>query len=116
MRAYRVDIQAGGAGQIEASEVHILQGGAGRVRADRVSVQQGGIGIARAGEVSIENQSGAFLVLSRNARVTRDSNVFLLLARDVQGNVRPLVDWRAVLALGVGLSLPRFLTGRSRRG
>jgi hypothetical protein len=40
----------------------------------------------------------------------------VVVARRVQGNVRPLLDWRGALALGIVLAVGLGLLGRRKRG
>ena len=105
VRADHVEIVQGGAQAIHAQTVTIQQGGAGLVRATEVTVSQGGIGVARAERVSLRETSSAFALVSREASVGAGSNILLLVARDVRGDIRPLVDWRAAAAFGAALAL-----------
>ena len=103
VRAEHVEISQGGAGTIEATTVSLQQGGAGRVSAHELSVAQGGVGMARVDNLRLESDSGAFAIIADEAHVASDANVFVLIARNVTGDVRPLLDWRAVAAFGAAL-------------
>jgi hypothetical protein len=59
-------------------------------------VEQGAVGTMAAAHVTIE----------------RTTAVGILIAKDVTGSVRPLLDWRGALALGASLGL---LVGILRR-
>jgi hypothetical protein len=105
VRADQVEIVQGGANRVDARTVTISQGGAGIVRATEVSVSQGGIGLASAERVSLEEGSSVVAVAAGTANLGEGSNVMLLIARRASGDVRPLLDWRAMLALGAGFGL-----------
>ncbi len=100
IRAEHVEISQGGAGSIDATTVSISQGGAGNVRATNITVSQGGIGVGRAERVELRGGSNAFAMVADEARFEGGSNVLLLISRKVDGEVRPLLDWRAAAALG----------------
>jgi len=103
VRAEHVEISQGGAGTIEAATVSLQQGGAGRVNAHELTVAQGGVGLARVDNLRLESDAGAFAIVSDEAHLASDANVFVLIARNVTGDVRPILDWRAVAALGAAL-------------
>jgi hypothetical protein len=90
---------------IEADSVAINQGGAGRVRAREITVNQGGIGMARATHVDLAQGSGAFAIVADEATVEAGANVVLLVAGRTSGEVRPLLDAPAALALGAGFAI-----------
>jgi len=100
-----VELNGRGANVIEADSVTINQGGAGQVRAREITVNQGGIGMARAAHVDLAAGSGAFAVVADEATVESGANVVLLVAGRTSGEVRPLLDAPAALALGVGFAV-----------
>jgi hypothetical protein len=114
IRADHVEINQGGANTVEAQTVSITQGGAGQVRADEVSVSQGGIGLARAGRLTLGQGGSAFAVVADDATLESGSNIFIVLARTASGDVRPVLDLRSALALGVGFGLIVSLLRRLR--
>lgn len=115
IRADKVTISQGGAGNIKATTVSISQGGAGRVTADQLTVNQGGVGLARTKRLTIEEGGTAFAVMADTATVGEGSSIFMLVARNTTGDVRPALDWRAAAALGAGLGLVLSLLRRARR-
>ena len=115
VRAEHVEISQGSAGSIEATTVALTQGGAGRVRAHEMTVNQGGIGLARTDRLQLGERASAFAVISDEAALEPGSSVFMLLARSVSGDVRPIVDWRAAAAFGVGLGLAVSILRRRGR-
>lgn len=112
VRAEHVEISQGNASSIDATTVTLQQGGVGSIRATDVSVNQGGVGLARAGTLRMEGGASAFAVVADDATIGEGSNLFLLLARQASGDVRPMLDWRAAAAFGVGLGLAMRLLRR----
>jgi hypothetical protein len=131
--AERIEIRQGGAGRAEATEISVRQGGIGLAQAERISLEMGAIGAAVGSQVEVRQglsrltaaresvrmeQSGALAVLANRVEVGRQSGVVFLFARNVEGDVRPLFDWRAGLAFGAGAALvataTRLLPRRGR--
>jgi hypothetical protein len=121
-----IDVHQGGIGRATARDVSVSQGGIGMARAERVTVELGGIGLAAGGDVSI-TQGGANTVFARDARIDRafvqtvvagsvraerPVGVLFLLARRVEGDIRPVFDWRGALALGLVAGLLRAIFRR----
>jgi hypothetical protein len=100
VRAENVTLNQGGARDIEATTVSITQGGAAQVRA------------RRADSLTVNEGGSAFAVLSQKATVEDGASVFVLVAGEVNGDARPLLDWRAALALGAGLVIAWRLVRR----
>lgn len=121
-----LDLRQGAIGRLDATEVAVTQGAVGAARGDRVSVEMGAIGAALAGEIRVtQGVAGAVVgrtvtleqavvrtVVARDVVVRRPSAVMVLLAQRVEGDVRPLLDWRGALALGVAFGLLARLVGR----
>lgn len=139
--AQRIEVRQGGINQASASSIDIWQGGIAQAKATDIAVSQGGIAIARGERVSVEmggvglmvarearlSQGGAQTVLARDVHVEqgivgtvvanhvtvdRPSLVGLVLARNVHGEVRAILDWRGALAFGAVAGL---LLGLLRR-
>jgi len=105
IRAENVTLTQGGARDIDATTVSITQGGAARVSAQEMTVSQGGVGIARTDELAINEGGSAFAVVADKATIEEGSNVFLLVAGQVEGDGRAVLDWRAALAIGAGFAV-----------
>jgi len=105
IRAERVEVTQGGAGLIEADSVSLQQGGAARVNAREMSVSMGAVALARADSLRLESGASGFAVVSRQASVEEGASVFMLVARSVTGDVRPVLDWRAAAAFGLAFGL-----------
>jgi len=103
VRAENVMLSQGGARDISATTVSITQGGASRVSAEQMSVSQGGVALAKTENLTVADGGSAFAVLSDHATVHEGGNVLVLIAGEVSGDARPLLDWRSALALAAGL-------------
>jgi hypothetical protein len=103
VRAENVTLNQGGARDIVATTVSITQGGAAQVRAEQMNLSQGGVALARTDSLTVADGGSAFAVLSDHATVNEGGNVLVLVAGEVSGDARPLLDWRSALALGAGL-------------
>jgi hypothetical protein len=125
-----VDVRMGGIGRLDAEEVFVQWGGIGAARGDRVAVELGSLGAALAGDLRV-TQGIAGTVVTREATVdqgivrtliaqrvtvTRPTAVLVMIAQHVEGDIRPLLDWRGALAAGAAFglvsSLLRVLRGR----
>ena len=109
----------GGIGALEAEEVLVQWGGIGAARAERVGVEFGSVGAALAGELHV-SQGFAGSVVAREATVgqgivrtliaqrvtvTRPTGVLVMIAARVEGEVRPVLDWRGALVAGLAIGL-----------
>ena len=83
-------------GMAVGGEVRVSQGYVRNVLARDVRFEQGMVGTA----------------IARTATFERSSAVLVLIAKDVDGNVRTLLDWRGALAFGAVAGL---LIGLLRR-
>jgi hypothetical protein len=105
VRAENVTLSQGGARDVVATTVSITQGGAAQVRAEQMNLSQGGVALAKTDNLTVADGGSAFAVLSDHATVNEGGNVLVLLAGEVSGDARPLLDWRSALALGAGFVL-----------
>jgi hypothetical protein len=103
VRAENVTLTQGGARDIVATTVSITQGGAAQVRAEQMNLSQGGVALAKTDSLTVADGGSAFAVLSDHATVNEGGNVLVLVAGEVSGDARPLLDWRSALALAAGL-------------
>jgi hypothetical protein len=103
IHAENVTLSQGGARDIQATTVSITQGGAAQVHAEQMTLSQGGAAIVHAENFTLNEGGTAFAVMSDQANVNEGSNVLLLVAGEVHGDARPLLDWRSALALAGGL-------------
>ena len=113
--ATTVSITQGGARDIDATTVTINQGGAATIRADELTISQGGVALARTERLSVQQGGSAFAVVADEAILDPESSIFLLIAGSTNGDVRPVIDWRAAAAFGAGFALVLGLLRRARR-
>jgi hypothetical protein len=84
-----VGVEFGSVGAALAGELNVTQGFAGSTVAREATIEQG---IART-------------VIAGRVSFTRPSAVLVLIAGRVDGEVRPLLDWRGALAAGAAIGL-----------
>jgi len=114
VRADRVEITQGGAGNVEADMVSVSQGGLTNVNARSVSVHQGGIAYAQADDISI-NMGGVGLARADRVNVELGGLGFALAreAHVTQGAARTVVAQDVRLDQGF---VGTMLTGRATFG
>jgi hypothetical protein len=112
LRAENVTLNQGGARDIVATTVSITQGGAAQVRAEQMNLSQGGVALAKTDSLTVAAGGSAFAVRSDHATVNEGGTVLVLVAGEVSGDARPLLDWRAALALAAGLVIAWRLVRR----
>ena len=128
--ARTIDIRQGGIGRASATDIAVSQGGIGYARGERVSVEMGAVGaayghelrvtqsmsgyVAAQGEVTVDQSLVSTLIADR-VTIRQPSAVLLLIARQVDGTVRPLLDWRGAIAAGAVAGLVMGLLRLGRR-
>jgi hypothetical protein len=113
--AETVVVRQGAVQRIDANDVEVKQAGVLFARAETLDITQAGVMGALGGEVNLElsaarfvgargsvrlEQSAALVAISDHVEVAPNSAVGVLIARTVNGDVRPLFDWRAAAAFG----------------
>lgn len=109
-----VHIQQGGANRINASSVDMHQGGAFLIQSEELNIHQGVSVVSNSGKAVLESSSaGALLADTVNATNSRlgiaisnraqleNSSPVILLAREVEGDVKPILDTRGALLAGL---------------
>ena len=129
IEAQRVDVRMGAVGRVDSTDISVHQGAIGGARADRITIERGALGGALAREVQL-SQGVARGVLAQSVRieqsvvrsvvaadVTTGGPTFIgvLLARQVVGDVKVLLDWRGALAFGAAAGLVSSLIRRVAR-
>ena len=72
--------------------------------------------LLRAGNTYAELHKGAVnTLIAERVTIRQPSAVLLLIARQVDGTVRPLLDWRGAIAAGVAAGVVISLLRRGRR-
>jgi len=128
--ARTIDVHQGGIGRANATDIAVSAGGIGLAQGERVSVEMGAIGGAFGGEVRVTQSVSSYVIARGGATVDQSlvntliadrvtirqpSAVILLIARQVDGSVRPLLDWRGALAAGAVAGLVMGLLRLGRR-
>ena len=113
--AETVVVRQGAVRRIDANDVEVKQAAVLFARAQTLDITQAGVLGALGGEVNLElsaarfvaarervrlEQSAALVALGNHVEVAPNSAVGVLIARTVDGDVRPLFDWRAAAAFG----------------
>ena len=125
------EIVRGAVGRLDARTVAVTQGAVGAARAESLSLEMSAIGAAAAGEATISRsiargvfagevhleQAAAQTIFAERVTMESGSMALVVFARRVEGEVRPLLDWRGGLALGAALGVVfAILRPRRRRG
>jgi hypothetical protein len=109
-----VHIRQGGANQINASMVSMRQGGALTIQANEIDIHKGVTVISNAGTTNMDSSSAAVVigdeVVTEGSRLgltitnrakLENSSPIVLLARDVEGSVEPVLDTQGALLAGI---------------
>jgi hypothetical protein len=124
-----VEVRMGGIGKVDAEDVYVQWGGIGNGRATTMSVELGSVGLALAGELRVTQgmvsnvaareatveQSFVRTLIAQHVTFSRPSGVLVLIAGRVDGDVRPVLDWRGALAAGLAFGLVGALAKAVRR-
>ena len=128
--ARTIDVRQGGIGRASATDIAVSAGSIGFARGERVSIEMGAIGAAVGDEIRVTQSMAGFVAAQGDATVDQSlvstliadrvtirqpSAVLVLIARQVDGTVRPLLDWRGAIAAGAVAGLVIGLLRRGRR-
>ena len=128
--ATTIDVHQGGIQRATATDIAVSQGGIVFAQGNRVSLEMGGVGAAVGDEVRVTQSMAGFVAARGDATVDQSlvstliadhvtmrqpSAVLVLIARQVDGTVRPLLDWRGAIAAGAAAGLVLGLFRAARR-
>ncbi len=128
-RADAVEVQQGGIVHADAKDIAVSSGAIVFATGERVSVEMGAIGVIHDAAEARLTQSAVGLTIGQDVtidqslvntliadRVTirQPSAVLVLIARQVDGTVRPLLDWRGAIVAGVVAGVVMGLLRRGR--
>ena len=125
-----VTVSMGAIGQARADDIAVRMGAVGLARSERLSVELGTVTSALTGDLSIRQGfarnviardasfelAGAQTVVANSVRFGPRSGALVVIARRVEGEVRPLLDWRGALAAGAVIGLIAGIASRRRQG
>lgn len=94
----RIETQASATGSLSAESVTMRNSAAGAMQAQKATVSNSAVGA----------------VVSQEVKAEGNSFIGLLIARQVNGNIRPLLDLRGVLFLGLVIGLVLTLATRKQ--
>ncbi|HXR27614.1 MAG TPA: hypothetical protein VN771_07105 [Candidatus Baltobacteraceae bacterium] len=101
---------------LTAEHAEINQGAIAHAQVQDLAVRQGAVALVQSSAHVRLDQSAVGAVVGDQVELGAGSVAFLVVAREVHGDVKPLIDWRGALAFGVALGLARrLLGGRDRR-
>ncbi len=115
IEADRIDFALGAVGMARAHELEIAQAGVGLALADEATLRQSSARVLLARESVRLELSAAASVVANHVDVGPRTAVAVLVARSVEGDVRPLLDWRGAVAFGAAFGLVAALFGGRRR-
>jgi hypothetical protein len=122
--ADRIDFMLGAVGMARGRDVRIGQAAVGLAVGDEIELRQSTVRVALARESVRLETAAAATVIGGHVDVGPRAAVAVLIAGHVEGDVRPLFDWRGAAAFGaafalvgaiVGLRAPRKWGSRRRR-
>ena len=128
--ARTIDVRQGGIGRANATDIAVSAGSIGLARGERVSVEMGAVGVAIADDVRVTQSMSGFVagrgevtvdqslvstLIADRVTLRQPSAVLVVIARQVDGAVRPLLDWRGAVALGAAMGVVVGLVRLGRR-
>jgi len=126
--ARTIDVRQGGIGTASATDIAVSGGSIGFARGERVTLEMGVVGVAVGDEVRVTQSASGYVaargdatvdqsfvntLIANRVTIRQPSAVVVLIARQVDGSVRPLLDWRGALAAG---AVARLVMGLLRMG
>ena len=125
-----VEVMRGAVGSIRAGDVHIRNGVVGGIAGRDASVEMGLVGGIAAREASVSQgvvrsvlaqdvrieQSLVRSVVANRVQVGPTTAIGFVIARQIDGNPRVLLDWRGALALAAVFGALAGILRLSRRG
>ncbi len=118
--ADHVEFALGAVGIARGREMDVGQALVGLAVADDVTMRQSSARLLVAREAARLEMSAAAAVLANHVEIGPRAAVGVVVARSVEGDVRPLLDWRGALVFGAAFAavslVLRPLGRRGRRG
>ena len=102
VEAETVTLEQGGANTVQAVNFSLDNGGVGIVQAETAVVSNAGVGIAYGQTIELQEGAAANIVFARRVNAT-NTQIKVLLAGSVEGEVTTLLDTRQAAAAGLGI-------------
>lgn len=96
---------------LTAERAEINQGAIAHAQVQDLAVRQGAVALVESSAHVRLEQSAVGAVVGDEVEIAAGSVALVVVAREVHGDVRPVIDWRGALAFGVALGLVRLLLG-----
>ncbi len=110
--AERIDFTLGAVGMARGRDVRIGQAAVGLAMGDEIELRQSSVRFALARDSVRLDTSAAATVIGNHVDVGPRTAVAVLVARHVEGDVRPLLDWRGAAVFGAVFALVGAVVGR----
>ena len=103
---------------LTADHAEVNQGAIAHAQVHDLAVRQGAVALVESSAHVRLEQSVVGAVMGDEVEISAGSVALVVVAGEVHGDVRPVIDWRGALAFGVALGLVRLLLGGrgGRRG
>ena len=103
-------------GNLTAEHAEVNQGAIAHAHVQDLAVRQGAVALVESSAHVRLEQSAVGAVMGDEVEIGAGSLALVVIAREVHGDVRPVIDWRGALAFGAALGLVRLLLGGRGRG
>ncbi len=101
---------------LTADHVEVNQGAIAHAQVQDLAVRQGAVALVESSAHVRLEQSAVGAVVGDRVELGAGAVAFVVVAREVRGDVKPIIDWRGALAFGAALGLVRLLLGGRGRG
>jgi hypothetical protein len=101
---------------LTAEHAEVNQTAIAHAQVQDLAVRQGAVALVESSAHVRLEQSFAGAVMADEVEISAGSVALFVVAGEVHGDVRPMLDWRGALALGAALGLVRLLLGGRGRG
>lgn len=110
--ADRIDFMLGAVGMARGRDVRIGQAAVGLAVGDEIELRQSTVRLALARESVRLETAAVATVIGNHVDVGPRAAVAVLIARHVEGDIRPLLDWRGAAVFGFVFALVGAMVGR----
>jgi hypothetical protein len=115
LEADRIDFTLGAVGMARGRDIRIGQAAVGLAVGDEIELRQSSVRLALARESVRLDTAAAATVIGNHVDVGPRTAVAVLVAGHVEGDVRPLLDWRGAAVFGAVFALVGAVVRRGPR-